>query len=92
MADSITFLNLAQFFEGSLGVNTPVAWSITVVFLFMLIMIPMILLKVHQTILALGSILMLAVVTGIGWLPNFVWIMLGVYVAILMAQRLRGWF
>lgn len=72
--------------------NNLVAELLAVCIILLMFMIPIMFLKANSIILMNLSILLLGAFTAIGWLPYYTWLVLGLYVAIEVSGKMKGWF
>jgi hypothetical protein len=86
------FYEISNWFQGALGFNGTMANLVTVMFILIIYLMPLVFMKVHSIIMLHISILLLTVFTAVGWLDSWTWIILGIYVAYIVSDKMKGWF
>jgi hypothetical protein len=88
--DPINIMNLPTWIATALNVDSLTANLLCFVLIMAILFVPMFLLKTNNYIFIIASILTMSFLTAMGILPFFVWPMLGLYMAINIAQK--RWF
>ena len=88
--EPINIMNFTTWLASALGVDTATANLFAFIIILAFLFVPMFLLKTNNYIFMVASILAMSFLTAMGILPFFVWPMLGLYMAINIAQK--RWF
>lgn len=90
--EPIHLLNFSNWLASVLGVSTPIGEilaSMIIVGVFLLICLA---LRTQLVIVTTVGLIVMMGLTGLGWIPVYVWILIAVYIAILFARNYKGLF
>jgi hypothetical protein len=78
--------------SNALGVSMLTSHVISIFLIFLMIFIPMMLIRIVGYVLMICTILLMVVVTTLGWLPTYTWIFIAIYLAYKVSGIMKGWF
>lgn len=88
--DPIRFLGLSEWLANALGVSSLIAELITVLLILLVFFLPTFLMKTPNYLLSVLTIILMASLTGIGWLPFYTWVLLAIYLAYSVSGKMTG--
>lgn len=91
-AEPLYLSKLSDWIETALGVSTAASYFLAMIIILIFWLIPIFMLDSGKYILGNVAIMLMAVFTAIGWLPFYTWVLICLYYAITLSDKLKAWF
>jgi hypothetical protein len=88
----IQWFGLPQWLANYFGVPVAFGTLLAVLLVFGVCWLPLFIMKTNAALWIVVSVLGLTILTGSGWLPNYMWLFLIVYIAINLSRHYKDLF
>jgi hypothetical protein len=84
--------NFPSWLSSALGVNEVTGNVLAVLIVLIIFFLPMVMIKTYNFFIVVTSILLMSVLTSLGWLPIWTWVIIALYFAVKISGTLKGFF